>query len=860
MLGIYGGSGSGKSALAKIFVEHFLIQGIPSIILSAKNDFLQLLKLNENTKLLEYKEVLESKSEVIPISFTSNTGIHVKFPIFDLPRKKDRKLSEMEVESRIDNSVNLLTEYGFSTKSQNYRMKLRLFLNELIKDAYEHDFDFYSIAALRKLITINSEKLKINKLKGDEIDLGLRALTTGIKKQLFETGVPFDLDFFLSSNGEHSKSNIFMLQELNMEDQEWLVSKICDMLYDWGASKGETDEIRAVLVIDEAAMYCPSGNRKSLSKESINRLVRLARHYGVFVLLATQLPKDLSTAVRGNLGITIFGKSTSENIDVIYDNVKDNRLVSSIGITKNQMMELKEREFCIVGENQVNFFNSRNAIIDLTYVPSKDELEIYSTTIQLPKMQEIEHVNPFAIPEEQKETSTGLPKDENDEIRFLSIKDNLKDYDILLNEAIQKGVTYYQLITDTIIYVPYNLISANVRINSITPIKIGNEIIELIPDRMYTHTVLLPNNTSIEIDSVKYSINELVQLDHYSTDDRDELLFELDPHVMDPVLSSEFTGKISTENAVLIIKKSISDRVEKNFAQLKYDENEIKELIAIENEKIKEIIVKKSPLEDMLGKLDTEIKRLNKLKIEAADKAENSLKQYKRRAKKEYQDNAKKYLQAGKQFNEKKKANEERISQTINLIAGFDNQIKEIKDNIEREKSLANERNRVFQLESKNLSSWQFKPKDTINKIKVDYLYIPFKILEFSIINPAQEKRNIICIQESHKGSKLYILCDRFMEGNTGSDFHKNLHYCSTCFKLICNTHSQISAYTGNRNCHEHLSTCYTCGVTEIEFLLPCEGCAREFCYNHLTEVEIGTFRKKKEIYCNKCLKELNED
>ncbi len=856
MTGIYGGSGSGKSALAKIFVEHLIINNVPSIVLSAKNDFLQLLKSRDDTDFSELKNSFVDNRKIIPISFTSNKGIHVKFPLFSIPRKSNSNLSEMELESRIDISVNQLIEYGFKTKSKNYRMKLKLFFNELIRDAYDNNFDFYSISGLRKIIAVSNDRLSKNKLKGDEIDLGLRALSTGTKKQIFETGTSFDLDYFLSLEDGKTPCNIFMLQELGVDDQEWLVGKICDMLYDWGASKGETSGIRAVLIIDEAAMYCPSGSRSSVSKSSIDRLVRLARHYGIFVILATQLPKDLSKAVRGNLGLTIFGKSTAENVDVIYDNIRENRLILKNKVSKARLQQLEEREFCIVSEKQLNFITSRNTLTDLEFSPTKEFLEEYSSTIKLPVDKIDKTANPFELPVKVyfKQTHGKFDEDNEDTV-FITFKD-LIDIKELVNRSIKEKINYHELIEDKIIYLPFTSISAKIRINSIQAISVEGSSVELVPNRMFDQHLVLPVITSIKFNENELSIKNVLELDHYTEKDLEQLNLSIDPYVLEPEIIGSFKNKIKDKSAKLLLQRSLIDRIKERATQLddNYIDSIFEEEIGVYNQIINELNDKRSPIKETVDKLEKEIKRLAKLKDEALDKAEQYSILSKKKDKNRNQKKSKEYIVTAKKISNKRKNYKNKFSKLLDILHDIEVEYEQTNDSINELKDRSKKlKLKIIDVKKKHLN-WQFQPKDTISKININNIFIPFRKIKMKITDPRQEKREIQCIQESHIGGDIFILCDRYMDGNTGSDFHNQLWFCATCFKLVCENHSQLSMYTDTRNCHQHLSTCYTCGVVETEFLLSCDGCSREYCPNHLTEIEKGRIIKSTDILCDECI------
>lgn len=77
--------------------------------------------------------------------------------------------------------------------------------------------------------------------------------------------------------------------------------------------------LTALLAIDEAHQFAPAG-KATPSRESLISLAKQARKYGLGLLFATQMPKDLHHGIVNNCATHVFGKASSETaVDTIRE-------------------------------------------------------------------------------------------------------------------------------------------------------------------------------------------------------------------------------------------------------------------------------------------------------------------------------------------------------------------------------------------------------------------------------------------------------------------------------------------------------------------------------------------------------------
>ncbi|MEJ2743957.1 MAG: ATPase, partial [Gammaproteobacteria bacterium] len=91
-------------------------------------------------------------------------------------------------------------------------------------------------------------------------------------------------------------------------NQLHFVNSLSAHLYVW--LKKNPKEMRGLCVFDEAKEFIPSG-RSTATKETLRRFAAQGRKYGVGMVFATQLPRNVDHEIVGNCKNHFYGRATS---------------------------------------------------------------------------------------------------------------------------------------------------------------------------------------------------------------------------------------------------------------------------------------------------------------------------------------------------------------------------------------------------------------------------------------------------------------------------------------------------------------------------------------------------------------------
>lgn len=309
-IGVFGGSGSGKSYGLRVILEELMRLNIPTIITDPHNEM--TFESDDNRFDDRYKVFEVGKN--VGISFSDLTAFDLIYLLQSAGGLTEPMTGAIEnmlengeslesFYSKISNMIELL-QIGDEVKIQQ-----RIYdLQNQGKNAEANTMELLLSQYSKYLKTAN-----INVLKG--ISWRLNSLK---KTGIFDVGRSSVEDAIKSGNSvviQGSKRVLtvftaFILKKMYNRRRDYLDSNV----------KNDADYFPPfVSVIDEAHNFAPRGN-ESPSKGIVREIAQEGRKYGVFLILATQRPSILDDTSTAQLNTKLLFRTTREtDIKTIRD-------------------------------------------------------------------------------------------------------------------------------------------------------------------------------------------------------------------------------------------------------------------------------------------------------------------------------------------------------------------------------------------------------------------------------------------------------------------------------------------------------------------------------------------------------------
>lgn len=305
---IFGAAGSGKTVLAKTFVEEAILAGIPVLAFDVQGDILQLAKpLGDDEiepELRTRRDLYRERAHVRLLTPMSDAGLRLslnplKFQSRDMPAEQAAVYSEAVAE-------NLLAHVKLPS---SWRSHASAYLAQRIR------------AAMKKVDSLLIEDLMAGIVADEELDddplldkaqraklvKELRLLTMGSKSYLFRAGQPLDLDALVAPSGSKTPLNVIWLNGLgDQQNKESFVAMVLADVYAW-MLKQRGGAPRIVLYFDEVGPYMPPHGEPA-SKKLLKRIFKEGRKYGVCGLFATQNFTDVDYKVVSQASTVAIGR------------------------------------------------------------------------------------------------------------------------------------------------------------------------------------------------------------------------------------------------------------------------------------------------------------------------------------------------------------------------------------------------------------------------------------------------------------------------------------------------------------------------------------------------------------------------
>jgi len=365
---ICGAVGSGKTVLAKIFIEEAAFKGIPVIAIDLKGDISSMgvvfsgedatelipwvtsrkdeskeaiaanLAEKHKTKLqrwdLNDRDVNDFKKKVAVNVFTprSHAGFRLALSAFVEPPEDLEGLKEKDPDS-FESVIGFMAETFVSrlTLTKKKADKARGYIHEIIKTFWNRGESLRGYNGIKQVLDeVRSGQIGIEQIGGmdtneyisqkdrEEISSAINALLIGVQKLWFQ-GFPLNIEELTNPNNYDGKTpvTIINIKHLNFQDQAYVVGYIAYLIWFWMRKLEGVDKPRLIFYIDEIGgggskeAFFPSV-AISPSKPALNLLLRQGRAFGVCCIFATQSPGDIDYRALGQCGTWAVGQLRTE--------------------------------------------------------------------------------------------------------------------------------------------------------------------------------------------------------------------------------------------------------------------------------------------------------------------------------------------------------------------------------------------------------------------------------------------------------------------------------------------------------------------------------------------------------------------
>jgi hypothetical protein len=124
----------------------------------------------------------------------------------------------------------------------------------------------------------------------------------------WRTGVPVDIEGWLTPTGDKTPAVIVSVAHLDDEERALVLGVLLEELLAWTRSLAGSSRLRALVLFDEVYGFIPPHPANPPTKRPLVSLMKQARAFGVGVVLATQNPMDLDYRTLGNAGVWCLGR------------------------------------------------------------------------------------------------------------------------------------------------------------------------------------------------------------------------------------------------------------------------------------------------------------------------------------------------------------------------------------------------------------------------------------------------------------------------------------------------------------------------------------------------------------------------
>jgi len=349
-----GMTGSGKTGLCVDLIEEAALDGVPAIVIDPKGDMTNLLLTfpdllpsqfqpwvnvddarRKGQTVEEYSETiaqtwanglkewgqgperirkLKESAEFVIYTPGSDAGIPVS--VMQSLRAPDLSWDDEEEALRelISGTVSaLLGLVGVS--ADPVRSREHILLSHIVEHAWRRGEDL-DLARLIEAIqrppfrTLGVLDIDSFYPERDRMDLVMRlnAVAASPSFGYWLKGAPLDIASLTRTPDGRPRVSVFYIAHLNDAERMFFVTLLLEQVVTWMRRQSGTTSLRCLLYFDEVFGYMPPHPADPPSKRPLMTLFKMARAFGIGVVLATQNPVDLDYKSLTNAGTWLIGK------------------------------------------------------------------------------------------------------------------------------------------------------------------------------------------------------------------------------------------------------------------------------------------------------------------------------------------------------------------------------------------------------------------------------------------------------------------------------------------------------------------------------------------------------------------------
>ncbi|HPQ69795.1 MAG TPA: DUF853 family protein [bacterium] len=146
-----------------------------------------------------------------------------------------------------------------------------------------------------------------------ELALKLNGLLASPAFALWRQGAPLNIDALLWDEQKRPRCCVLYLAHLNENERMFVIALVASRLVAWMKRQAGSENLRALLFIDEVMGLMPPHPANPPSKTALVTLYKQARAFGLGVVVATQNPMDIDYKVFSNAGLWMVGRLSTDN-------------------------------------------------------------------------------------------------------------------------------------------------------------------------------------------------------------------------------------------------------------------------------------------------------------------------------------------------------------------------------------------------------------------------------------------------------------------------------------------------------------------------------------------------------------------
>tara|TARA_Y100001970_G_scaffold275829_2_gene377596 strand:- start:7987 stop:9930 length:1944 start_codon:yes stop_codon:yes gene_type:complete len=345
---ILGSSGCGKTVALKVLIEELSINNIPTIAVDPHGDISSLIYNEEDIEALHSKGISDKHIN----SFQNNTEVMIWTPGSD--KGLPLCINPLQFDDMPNNIEDRIQYLSHSAQTLAYALDYDDKKQRTVYSALQIIFQYYTecnvdISDFTKLINhlesipdnllSNLKKVGFDLKDIKELKQQLYQFTVGAESLLFDNGIPLDIDLLLGKKNNKTHISIIYLNSIiNDNKKDFFISVLNQKIFYWMKQQtaiNDNNKLQCAYLIDEISPWIPPV-KKTLCKESFERLFKESRKFGVSLIIATQSPGDIDYKIISQVSTTLLGKiQMKQEIEKVKNKIESKNQIAIKDIIKS---------------------------------------------------------------------------------------------------------------------------------------------------------------------------------------------------------------------------------------------------------------------------------------------------------------------------------------------------------------------------------------------------------------------------------------------------------------------------------------------------------------------------------------------